>query len=299
MSDPWSSFCAALPPGHRAAPDDAAQRELASLLARARDAWPDLELDALALAEAVARAVAEDERPLDEAVASIRAGELALATACAQRQPRALAAFQREFGPAIERALAGGSHHTVTAEEIRQAVMVRLFVDEGRRKAKIGMYAGRGKLVNWVRIVVSRTRADLIRAAPGRERPIEDEDVDEEPLMQAVDSPEARHLEQQYRVEFREAFTDAMQALTPAQRNLLRQRIVFGLKIEEIAALFEIHPATVKRRLARARQALGEETQRILLQRLRLGGTELDSLLRVVQSRVDVSVRRILGSRSR
>ncbi len=299
MSGPWSSFCAALLPPQRAAADEAARSELESQIARAREAWPQLELDELAFVDAVARAIAEDERPLAEAVASVRAAELALATACAQRHPRALATFQREFGPVIDRALTRGSHHTVTAEEIRQAVMVRLFVDEGRRKAKIGMYAGRGKLVNWVRIVVARTRADLIRAAPGRERPLEEDGVEEETLMLAVDSPEARHLEQQYRVEFREAFGEAMQTLTPAQRNLLRQRIVFELKIEEIAALFEIHPATVKRRLARARQALGEETQRLLLHRLRLGGTELNSLLRVVQSRVDVSVRRILGSRSR
>lgn len=299
MSDAlWSAFLAALEPaGERRASIEAdrpsIEPALDLLLERGRQAWPRIEVGAVAFAEAVAGALAEEE-PVTQSFAELHAEDLYLTTACADGDERAIATFQRTHAPAMQRALAAAGHHEVTADEILQAVWVRLFVDEGARQAKIGAYAGRGKLASWLRVIAARTRTDLLRKRLGR-HPKPAQIAEAAPALEsAADSPELRHLEQTYRHEFRDAFALAVEGLDPADRNVLRQRIVYGLRVEQMAALFEIHPATVKRRLARARQRLATETQRHLLVGLRVDQRELDSILRLIHSRMEVSVGRLL-----
>ncbi|MEM6990627.1 MAG: sigma-70 family RNA polymerase sigma factor [Myxococcota bacterium] len=298
MSGPlWQAFVAALPAGHtRAGASDAPTTEalLADLLERGDKAWPELTVAPEAFVAAIARALV-DEGSVDAALEEVRAEELYLTCACAGGDERAVAAFQRQFAPVIDRTLAGSKTEATVVDEVRQAVWVRLFVDEGERRAKIGLYAGRGALGNWLRVVTARTRADVVRKIAGR-RAREAEREDAEALDPVASSPELRHLEATYRDEFRQAFALAIEQLEPPARNLLRQRIVYGLQIEQIAALFKIHPATVKRRLARTRLQLRDDTQRFLVDQLRVDDSDLASILRVIQSRMDVSVRRLLAS---
>ncbi len=295
----WSAFVAALPrEGELRAHCDGSRAQiepgLNTLLERGRTAWPRIELDAAAFAGAAARSLT-DEEPAPKTLSELHAEDLYLTTACAGGDERAILAFQRTHAPAIERALAVADQHEVTTDEIVQAVWVRLFVDEAPRMAKVAAYAGRGKLSSWVRVVAARTRTDLLRKRLGRHpKPALPEAAP--PLDSAADSPELRHLEATYRHEFRDAFARAVAGLEPAQRNMLRQRIVYGLRLEQMAALFEVHPATVKRRLARARQQLATETQRHLLAGLRVDQGELDSILRLIHSRMEVSVKRLLQS---
>lgn len=299
----WSSFVGALPPGRAraraASADDATQRKIEAALnairERGRQAWPRLEVheDAMVLAAVRAVAAAQDQ-PAIETLVRVHAEDLHLATACAGGDERAIAVFQREYAPVIARAHAAAEHSEAAAEEVQQAVWVRLFVDEAGRPAKIGAYEGRGKLANWLRVVTARARTDLLRKRLGRYTkppPL----VDATPELAA--SPELLHLKETYRENFRDAFARALEDLEPGERNLLRQRLVFGLRVEQMAALFRIHPATVKRRIARARERIATQTQRHLLESLRVEPGELESILRLIHSRMDVSVGRLLERR--
>jgi RNA polymerase sigma-70 factor (ECF subfamily) len=74
----------------------------------------------------------------------------------------------------------------------------------------------------------------------------------------------------------------------------LRQHHVDGLTLDELAGVYRIHRATLARRLAAAREKLAAHTRRILLQRFGLGRKELDSLMVLVRSHLDVSMRTLL-----
>jgi RNA polymerase sigma-70 factor (ECF subfamily) len=65
---------------------------------------------------------------------------------------------------------------------------------------------------------------------------------------------------------------------------------VNGLTLPQLAAMENVSRATVARWLASAREALHEETRRELTGRLRVSESELNSLVALVRSQVEVSV---------
>jgi RNA polymerase sigma-70 factor (ECF subfamily) len=79
---------------------------------------------------------------------------------------------------------------------------------------------------------------------------------------------------------------------------LLRQSVVHGLNIDQIAAVFGVHRATAARRVERAREALLAATRKSLMSRLSIDRTEFESVMALIKSRLDVSIHRVLGSRS-
>ena len=61
--------------------------------------------------------------------------------------------------------------------------------------------------------------------------------------------------------------------------------------------LLRLHRATAARRLAAARAALVKGTRTAMRARLRVDGAELESILRLIESQVHVSVERLLRDR--
>ena len=105
-------------------------------------------------------------------------------------------------------------------------------------------------------------------------------------------------LRREYRAAFELAFAEALAALTSKQRNLLYYHLVGRLNIDRIGALYRVHRVTAFRWLRAAREALVAHTRALLAARLRLADDELESLLRLVQSRASVSVERLLRQAS-
>jgi RNA polymerase sigma-70 factor (ECF subfamily) len=56
-----------------------------------------------------------------------------------------------------------------------------------------------------------------------------------------------------------------------------------------------VHRATAARRVERARELLCDGTRAELAARIGLKGAELDSVMRLVRSNVDLSIARVLG----
>ncbi len=56
-----------------------------------------------------------------------------------------------------------------------------------------------------------------------------------------------------------------------------------------------MHHATVARWIANARGLLLEGTRKVLSERLRVSGQELDSIMGLIESRLEVSIARVLG----
>lgn len=267
--------------------DDEVAEVTREWLADARAAWPEIALDAEAF---VARVVARLPPGVGiEAARSVHAADLWLATACAAGDPIALAAFDDHYLAPLGGVLVptGLAPHQV--DDVRQELRKKLLVaDEG--EPRIIDYSGRADLRIWVRTAAIRTAIDLIRRQ--RDLPVEQEELAALPAI--ADDPELAHIKERYRDELQTAIAEAVTLLAPRIRLLLKYQYVDGLGIDRIGAIFGVHRATAARWLGAAREALADETHRLLVARLGVTASELRSIARLVESQLDLSVRTLL-----
>jgi RNA polymerase sigma-70 factor (ECF subfamily) len=257
--------------------------ELVELVASARNEVPSVQIDPGAFVGYVAERVTFDAhgRPL---VQGLRAGALCIAAGCVAGEAAALAEFERIYAPEIVAALARNFDRAL-ADEAALRLRERLFLVEPDEVPRLSSYSGRGDLRAWLRAAAARTAIDLMRArrtVPVEQAVLDEAVVDVDPLLAA--------LKQHYREEFREAFRHATEALTDRERTLLRYRFRDGLSLDELAALFRVHRATAARWLASIRETLFEATRSRLVAQLEVTDSEVDSVLRLIDSQLDGSI---------
>ena len=257
------------------------ERDAATALKRAHLAWPDLAIDPGDFAAHLARHC-PDDGDLD----ALAIEDLYLALACARRDEAALRILHERLLPAVDRALSRLSLAPGEIDDVRDAIVQRLVVDE---PPKIAAYAGRGSLSQWLAAVAAREAMTRQRTA-ARRRGLLDAAAEE----LAPEDPELHFLKSHYRVHFRHAFADAVAALAPPDRTVLRHRFVDGLTLDQLAAALGVHRATAARSLARIRTELLESTRVGLRERLGVEAAEVDSVVRLIASNFEVSVKRLL-----
>lgn len=277
----------AVQPTLQARPDLAEQLDAAWTHARQR--WPGVQLDAGRFGAALGERLREDV-PLS----ALRTADVYLAAALLHDAPGAVDAFERSYGAEIDRGLR--RLDAASFDDLRQAVRQRLFVGDGEHPPKLASYGGRGELLRWLRVTVVRMRADVARKRM-REPEADDEALGSR-LSRAVSptaDPEYRYLKDHYGAQLREAFEGAVGVLEPKQRNLLRQHLLGGLSATQLAGLYNVDRSTTKRWLVRAREDLWSQTRRRVMQQLGLSRSEFESVVRLVQSELDLSMPRLLG----
>ena len=255
-----------------------------------RAAWPEVKVSETTIANRLAQRVQDDpETKLD----SLHEADLYLAMALADNDEAALRVFEAELVPQIDVALrrlrlAGG-----TADEVKQALRFELLVGaDGYRR--IADYAGRGELAAWLRVSATRKAFKVIRKID-REETLDEILLDHWP--DATPGPEQKQLRSQYTAELKKAIREAFAGLEVRQRNLLRQHILDELTIDDLARLYRVHRATCARWLADARADLGKLTRKKLMSALGMPTNDVDSLLRFLDSDIELSISRILMSR--
>jgi len=249
-------------------------------MAAAEAAAPGIRVAPERFAAHVARHASAD-RPL----AMLRLDHLWLACAAADGSAAAIeriVANEFERAATAVRALGGPAG---LADEALQRVRTLLFVGSGARTPKIADYAGRGDLAGWIRTIALREAYALL--APPREVPTADHRLGGYALP--AGDPGVELMKEQYGERFKQALADALAALPDATRGELRRYYLEGLGLEQIAALEGVAASTISRRLDKARRALHETTRRLLAERLRVDDAELDSILRMLDSRLDLS----------
>ncbi len=262
---------------------ESSQHALRALHARGREAWPEIALDIAAFSIPAASRLGEGS-PDD-----IRAADLYLAIACAARLDRAIAAFEQHYLARLAVTLKRRGYDAATAADAVQAVRVRFLVGEPGHAPRISEYDGRGSLATWLEVAAVRTAISMHR----RHRR---ESADEIDIVATERSPELELIQRQFGADFESAFRSTFEALSPRDRTLLRYQVIDRLGIDRIAAIYGIHRASAARWVAHARQALVEGVRRTLQARFHIGTEELDSLLRLVQSRVELSLRLLLSA---
>lgn len=289
----------------RPLPGDVApvSRALNRAYVEAASGWPSLAVDERTFVRHVAACLARDERVWTEAGACLERGavpdalqieDLYLASACARGDSAAIAAFERRYDRQLGAIVAQFAGKGRAPEDLRQILRERLFVAHDQRPPRIVEYRGTGTLKAWLKVTAVRAFLDERRRVSRREQ--EDVSPGEALLdMPAEQDWELDFLKRRYREAFRHAFWQALTTLTSEQRNLLRYHAVEGLTLDQIAAITPIHRSSIARRLQKARQALLTATREALATSLRVEGREFESIMALIQSRLDVSLSRVLA----
>lgn len=249
---------------------------------RCRAARPDV---TASLAQFAAHLAAH--RPAELAVtdqlASWCLDDIYLAAACVAGDPGAVQAIEREIIPIIDLALLGWEAPVI--DETRQQLRAQLIVDHAGRGPLLAQYSGRGALRRWIRVVAAR-EASKVRARDRAATPVEDDALFDavvpagDPVLSAVKHDAA--------TAFRAAFLATLGELERRERTVLRLHVLDGLTIDEIAPMYDVHRATVARWIGAAKQTVLDRTRRRLMHDLRLDAGEVDSLIRLVHSRIEL-----------
>jgi RNA polymerase sigma-70 factor (ECF subfamily) len=249
--------------------------------------WPDIELDRDHFAAHV--------QAVDPEATSRFPTDLYLAAACIHRDHSALAIFDREVLGSARGAIGAIDSSAEFMDEALQRLRTSLMVGDGNGVApRLSLYAGRGPLRAWVGIAAARV-ALMMRRSQKRSKEIStDEDWTGSLAMISTNNPELELLKRQYAAAFAVALRDAVQAIEPRMRSVLKMSFVDGLSIDEIGTIYVVHRATAARWIQRACDEVFEKTRDLLAERLSLSPTELDRMNAMVRSQLDVSLSQLL-----
>jgi RNA polymerase sigma-70 factor (ECF subfamily) len=247
----------------------------------ARTRWPGVELTPERFARALGERVSVRQGLLD-GLQRLRSADVFLACACLEHQPAALSAFEAECLGDLEPVLKTLRGPSTLVEDVQQRLRAELLVGDG----KLAEYGGLGELKRWVRAVALRAGLRILREAR-RGVPFEQDVVDALPLHPS--DPELDYVKSVYRSEFKGALSEGLGALDAEDRALLRQYYFEGLSLSQLGTLHRLHFTSVSSRLAKARARVLAHVRRRLMAKLGLGRKELDSLMRVIRSRLEIS----------
>lgn len=258
---------------------------LAGRLEAAASATPGVALDSREFAlqlEARLAAAADPERELSE----LHVEDLYLAWALARGDSAAFTRFEREFLSRLPDQLKGAKREQ---GELEQLVRTRLFVPSEGQRPRIEQYSGRGPFGGWLRMVGTRCLLDLQRSRQGDARPLRELDSPAVPT-----DPELDYLKLRYAAEFKQALEHALSELGAREVTLLKLSFIEQLSASAIGVMYGVSSRTVQRWLVDLREDLLRRTRDSLKSRLGLSPSELESLLGLVDSQLQLSLYRVL-----
>ena len=263
------------------------EAEVGKVVSAGSTRWPGVVVDPDAFARTLGEKVSEHAGDPAAALVRIHGVDLYLAHACAAGDPTAIHILHDNLLPEVTPALRHLGADSAMVADVTQHMLETLLVGDDGRPPRIAGYGGRGDLTSWLRSVAVRTALKLM--ARDRRGASPDDDLEGHLL---VDDPSLVHLKHRYAAELSAALRDSLSALSVRQRMLLRLHYVDGLTVDQIGRMYRVHRATAARWVAAARETLFEET------RLRVEaagvGTELTSIVRLVQSQIHLSLSRLL-----
>ncbi len=265
--------------------------QLEARLAEAQWVWPDIGGDLSVFAGYIGGRLPEGD-DLSGQLEKLKVSDLYLAWGCSQGDAVALAAFATHFDEMVEGAVRRFAKQGLDVEEAKQKVLEYILFPTGKRAAAISLYGGHGSLKGYLGVTVVREVLRMIKA--NKKMPAVDMQDPGVMLADVSDDPELQMLKNRYRTEFKSAFQDAMTGLDPSDRNLLRYYYVSDLTLTQIAAISGVKHNTVSRRLAKVRSTLLTSTRDGLLAMAGVDQHQFDSIVRLVQSQLNVSMYRIL-----
>jgi RNA polymerase sigma-70 factor (ECF subfamily) len=263
---------------------------LAEAIARGAAAHPAIAVAATTVADFLGTHADEARAPSDW-LPTRNVADVHLVCGILRGNPAALAELERRIVPelhaAVRRLLGNGDR----AGEIVAAVREKLVVGVDARGPRIADYGGHGELAVWMRVVAIRAALDELRRT---QRMVAVDDHLWEVASPSLD-PALALVKRESAALIKAAFHVGLMALSPRQRNLLRQHLIDGLTIDELGVIYQVHRVTAARWLAAARADLWSHTRRQLRETLRLSDSAIGNMLDEIRSTLDLSIERALG----
>jgi RNA polymerase sigma-70 factor (ECF subfamily) len=248
--------------------------------------WPGVDLSLEDFARHVETRVAGS----DAADVLLRYGDdLFLACACARGDTRAIELFSMHFLGAVPLMVARILPQGPLVEELVQSLHEAMLVARGSAPPHIAAYRGTGSLAAWVRVSATRAAVHAKNRA-ARYTPWAPMGAPEASTL----GPESLYVQRRYGPAFETALRKALAALPAPTRELLRDYYVDGLTIDQLAERGGIHRATAARRISAARRFVLADVRRRAAEQLGIDDQEIDSLLYLVASGLDVSLRQLV-----
>ena len=261
-------------------------------LDHARATWPDLGLADERFVAHLADRVRPDEDAAS-ALPQLKLADLYLACAAAEGTPAAIAAFEQKLLARVPQFIGRVDPSPHFAAEVTQLLRIKLFVGSDG-SGRLSQYSGRGALESWVCAAALRTAYDLRRAETRHAR----HDKPDLDILAASDDAELELLRARYQDAFRLALAQALSALDARSRTLLRLHFLERLTHTQIGHMYRVHETTALRWIAQARDKVVSHVRATIKRTLQLSASECDELMGLLQSRLDVTVRRLLDDNS-
>jgi RNA polymerase sigma-70 factor (ECF subfamily) len=247
-------------------------------------AWPGIALSEQDFADHLA------SLPIDEAVLAERAADLFIAAACARRDEQAILRFDAQYLAPLDRYVTRLRLTPERLAELRQ--QTRLHILLGSEPA-IARYRGSGPLAAWVRVVAVRGAVDLTRGDREWPTPADSEAMDR--LIAPELGPEGQAIVARYRDQVQTALREALSGMSDQDKTLLRLHYLDGASVIAIGRIYGVHRATVARWLVGLRRGMLDRVRAALALPGSPSSSELRSLIRLLQSEIELSLHSLLG----
>jgi RNA polymerase sigma-70 factor, ECF subfamily len=252
-------------------------------LTRARTAWPKLSVDERRFTERLVACAGGDGPDLDERIAQLDIEDLYFTQACAEGNADALAELDRQYFAGLRGPLAKMGLDAPAIDETLQMMRAELLAPhEG--SARIANYGGRGSLPGWLRSVAARTGLRLLKKTKRHD------ELDDNVHADVGGDLELEYMKKTYGEAFQRAFHTAFDAQKPEDRLLLKQRFRHQLGVVELGALHGVNAGTISRWVAAARERLVAATRTEMMRALGIDRDELSSILRMIESQLEISL---------
>lgn len=263
-----------------------ARERVAAAAKAARERWPGITIEESDLARLAAESVEADE-PLPPHLE-----ELALAAACLQGQPAALAHFERECLDGLRDAVRRLVTSDDQVDDLKQRLRERLLLGDPSAPPRLASYQGRGSLKAWVAIAGKREALMARRVEASLQGRAEQAAREVDP--DAFADPELARMRSLYGPSFRAAFEKALRDLDARDRTVLRSYFVEQLSLEQLGSMLGVHRVTAWRHILAARERCLVAVRTELRASLHTTPSELDSLMAVMGEGFHITLSRLL-----
>jgi RNA polymerase sigma-70 factor (ECF subfamily) len=219
--------------------------------------------------------------------------EIALARAVAAGDAAAIRELETRYITPIRPALRAMSINDADIADVEQTVRVKLLVGDASRPARLVDYAGQGKLGGLVRVALVREALSVLRRRKSASQSSEDW---LEELSSPDDDPALVRTKEAHRAAFKAAFEEAVRRLEPRDHALLRLHLVRHQSIDQVGTVYGVHRATAARWIDAAKRSLRSLTMKVLGERHDLRGPDLERVVDLIESRIELSIDRLLAT---
>ena len=179
-------------------------------------------------------------------LSGLKLDELALAHGCAAGNQHAWDVFLTRYRESIYQSARSITRSESIGRELADSLYAELYGLGGPddRRSKFALYSGRGSLAGWLRMVLSQSYVNQIRAGK-RLVSIDEEEEEHGPLSAATVPEQSSPVDPR----LQQATDQVLTALEPEERFLLSSYFLDGRRLAEIGRILGVHESTISRKL--------------------------------------------------